>query len=221
MRKNIFFDLDGTLTDPQEGIIRCIQFALEKVGQPAPSAPELIWCIGPPLHESFARLVPAASEEEVWKFVGYYRERFATVGMFENGVYPGIAELVEGLARRHTLFVATSKPEVFATKIMNHYGLAKHFRRVYGSELDGTRSDKGELIGYLLTEEKILPADALIIGDRKHDVLGAKKAGILSVGVTWGYGSDEELRAAGANFIVKDLPSLERLLAGEAATATD
>lgn len=221
MRKNLFFDLDGTLTDPQEGIIRCIQFALEKGGQPVPPAPELLWCIGPPLHESFARLVPLAPEEEVWRFVGYYRERFAKVGIFENGVYPGIAELVARLATRHTLYVATAKPEVFALKIMAHYGLAPHFKRVYGSELDGTRADKGELLRYLLAEERISPADALIIGDRKHDVLGAKKAGIVSVGITWGYGTLEELQTAGADYLVKDVASLERLLADEGAGATD
>lgn len=212
MRQNLLFDLDGTLTDPQERIIRCIQHALEKDGRPVPSHADLLWCIGPPLNESMAKLAPELDEAGVWRLVGYYRERFATVGLFENGVYPEIPGLLARLAQRHTLYVATSKPQIFARKIIDHYGLAPFFRVVYGSELDYTRADKAELIGYILAQEKIAPSEALIVGDRLHDVRGAKKTGIASVGVTWGYGGRAELEAAGADRVVDTVSELEAVL---------
>lgn len=212
MRKNLLFDLDGTLTDPQEGIIRCIQHALEKDGRPVPAHADLLWCIGPPLNESMARLAPELDEAGVWRLVKLYRERFAIVGLYENGVYPEIPALLAKLSQTHNIYTATSKPQVFAQEIIRHYGLAPYFRFVYGSELDYSRADKAELITYILTQEKIDPRDALIVGDRLHDVRGAKKTGILSVGVTWGYGGREELEAAGADHVVDTVPELESLL---------
>lgn len=212
MRPNLLFDLDGTLTDPQEGILTCIRYALEKSGRAAPPASELIWCIGPPLHVSMAILAPEADEKEVWRLVGLYRERFADKGKFENAVFPGIPDLLSELAKSRKLFVATSKPEVFAKEIISHYRLDPYFIRVYGSELDGTRADKGDLIRHILARENLKPEETLIIGDREHDVLGAKKAGVLSVGITWGYGSVEELKAAGAHHVVSNQNDLLTLL---------
>jgi phosphoglycolate phosphatase len=212
MRKNLFFDLDGTLTDPQEGIIRCIQHALAKEGLPVPAHADLLWCIGPPLNESMARLAPGLGEEGANRLVGYYRERFSTVGLYENALYPEIPGLLGRLSQNHVLYVATSKPQVFAREIIRHFGLAPFLRVVYGSELDYTRADKGELVRYILEQEKIDPRDALIVGDRLYDVRGAKIGGIFSVGVSWGYGGREELERAGADYVVDSVPQLEQLL---------
>jgi phosphoglycolate phosphatase len=207
---NLLWDLDGTLTDPQDGIIRCIQFALEQSGLPVPAHEELLWTIGPPLHESFAKLAPTADAAAL---VAKYRERFGPTGLFENSVFWGIPDLLSQLGGfRH--FLATSKPHVFASQILDHFKLTPHFTRVYGSELDGTRSDKGELIAFLLAQEGIAPADALMIGDRRHDIAGAKKNGLAALGVLWGYGSRDELEQAGANILFETPMELREYLQG-------
>ncbi|MCC8940220.1 HAD family hydrolase [Bradyrhizobium sp. Arg68] len=194
----IFFDLDGTLTDPKPGITGSIQYALEKLGRKVPTQDELTWCIGPPLRASFAMLL--GGEEYADRAIELYRERFGTVGLFENSVYPDIAEVLAALrATPRRMFVATSKPHVFATRIIAHFGLSEHFDHVFGSELDGTRVNKVELLAYALERTGADPASAVMIGDRSHDVIGAKRNGIRAVGVTYGYGSAEELREAGAS----------------------
>lgn len=194
----IFFDLDGTLTDPKPGITGSIQYALEKLGRKVPAQDELTWCIGPPLRASFAMLL--GGEEYADRAIELYRERFGTVGLFENSVYPDIAEVLAALrATPRRMFVATSKPHVFATRIIAHFGLSEHFDHVFGSELDGTRVNKVELLAYALEQTGADPASAVMIGDRSHDVIGAKRNGIRAVGVTYGYGSAEELREAGAS----------------------
>jgi phosphoglycolate phosphatase len=208
--KALLWDLDGTLTSPRVGIVRCIQFALEKAGLAPPGEEELLWCIGPPLHHSFAKLAP---DHDPMKLVAFYRERFAEKGLFENEVYPGIPGVLAGL-RDHRHFVATSKPEVYARKIVEHFGLGAHFEQVYGSELSGERTDKGELLRHLLALERL--SEAVMIGDREHDVLGARTAGLPCVGVLWGYGSREELERAGAAAIAEQPAELERLLRGVA-----
>ena len=213
MRAHVLWDLDGTLTDPREGITRCFQHALRSADLAVPGEQELLWIIGPPLQQSFAKLIPQATEAEVWRLVEKYRERFADVGMFENEVYGGIPELLAALkGRRH--YVATSKPRVYAEKILAHFQLSSFLSGTYGSELDGRRSDKGELIGFLLETEKIAPQEAVMIGDRKHDILGAKTAGLESIGVTWGYGSREELEGAGADHVFDSPHQLRAFLLG-------
>jgi phosphoglycolate phosphatase len=211
MKTHILFDLDGTLTDPRLGIITCFQFALGQFNLPAPAQDELLWVIGPPIQQSFARLVPSATETEVRSLVEKYRERFSEVGMFENEVYCGIPDLLKSLANKRK-YVATSKPHLFANKIISHFGLSDFFLRVYGSELNGQRSDKGDLIEFLLESEKISPKEAVIVGDRMHDIVGAKRAGISSIGTTWGYGSREELESAGADFIFDKPHELQKFL---------
>lgn len=196
---HLLFDLDGALTDPFPGITKCIQYALVAIGRPQPSAESLRWCIGPPLRESFASLLGPDKEHLADVAVAKYRERFGSVGLFENNLYPTIAENLEQLKRSgHTLCVATSKPAVFAERIIGHFGLGTYFRSVNGSELDGTRSDKGALIAHVLKRYDIGPADAIMIGDRKHVMIGAHQNGVAGLGVSWGYGSTEELREAGA-----------------------
>jgi len=194
----IFFDLDGTLTDPKPGITRSIQYALQKLDHPTiPTEDELTWCIGPPLRASFVRLLGADHSAD--HAVACYRERFSDVGLYENGVYDGIREVLALLgAAGHRLFVATSKPHVYAERIVAHFGLRDHFERVFGSELDGTRVDKSDLLAYALQETSVDPTRTVMIGDRSHDMVGARNNGIAGIGVLYGYGSRAELLEAGA-----------------------
>ncbi len=209
MTAEVFFDLDGTLTDPKTGITRCILFALQELGLDAPEG-ELTWCIGPPLLESLESLVGPALAPQA---LTLYRERFAALGWLENAVYPGIVELLEHLVREgRPVYVATSKPLVYAERIVRHFGLGDHVLRVFGSELDGTRSDKAELLRFAL-EESDAGSEATMIGDRRHDVVGAKANDLRSIGVTYGYGSRQELEAAGADAIAASPGAVLRLLA--------
>jgi phosphoglycolate phosphatase len=198
--RTIFFDLDGTLTDPKPGITGSIQYALEKLGREVPSQDALAWCIGPPLRASFVTLL--GGEAHADRGVELYRERFGDIGLFENSVYPEIAGVLAKLSEADfRMFVATSKPHVFARRIVDHFGLNRHFEHVFGSELDGTRVHKADLIAYALEQTGADPSRSLMIGDRSHDVLGAKANGIDAIGVTYGYGSREELIAAGARHL--------------------
>src|SRR6478736_8442035 len=194
----IFFDLDGTLTDPKPGITRSIQYALQRLDHPTiPTEDELTWCIGPPLRASFVRLL--GGDHSADRAVSLYRERFSDVGLYENGVYDGIGDVLTKLRTSgHRLFVATSKPHVFAERIIDHFGLRNHFERVFGSELDGTRVDKSDLLEYALKEVSVDPSKTLMIGDRSHDMVGAKNNGMKGIGVLYGYGSRDELIGAGA-----------------------
>jgi len=199
--ENILFDLDGTLTDPRVGITRCIQYALEKLGRPVPPADDLLWCIGPPLRESLHKLL-SPNTDQAETALSFYRERFNAVGKFENKVYPGIVEILDGLnAQGVRLFVATSKPVVFALDIIRHFSLLPFFTRIYGSELDGDLTDKGALIAHILRNETLAAKKTLMVGDRSFDIRGAKKHGIRSLGVTYGYGTRKELIEAGADYI--------------------
>ncbi len=198
-----FFDLDGTLTDPKPGITRCIQYALDRLDEEIPDADDLEWCIGPPLISSMATLV---GEKRAHLAVEYYRERFADVGWAENRPYEGIADLLDDLhSLQIRLYVATSKPHVFANRILEHFHLGGYFIRVYGSELDGTNVDKADLLSSALSETKV-PERTVMIGDRSHDIAGALANGMETIGVTYGYGSYNELKSAGAHQIV-DAPA--------------
>jgi len=196
----VFFDLDGTLTDPKPGITRSIQYALRRLDRAVPSEQELTWCIGPPLHASLKKLL--ATDDLADKALSLYRERFGDIGLFENEVYPGIEATLSVLAESdRRLFVATSKPIVYAERIIDHFKLTGYFERVFGSELDGTRTDKTELLGYALRATGVDPSRATMIGDRSHDMIGARNNGMTAVGVLYGYGSREELVDAGAHHV--------------------
>ena len=197
----IYFDLDGTLTDPKPGITRSIRYALQRLDHHTiPTEDELTWCIGPPLRASFVRLLGADHAAD--RAVTLYRERFSDVGLYENGVYDGISDVLTALcASGHRLFVATSKPHVFAERIIDHFGLRGHFERVFGSELDGTRVDKSLLLEYALKQASVNPAKTLMIGDRSHDMVGARNNGMKGIGVLYGYGSRDELLGAGAHHV--------------------
>lgn len=191
------------MTDPGLGIFRCIRHALEQLEITPPSETVLRKCIGPPLHESFADILQVP-RDRVDAAVAAYRQMYAPTGMWENVIYPGIDDLLSTLENDgFILWVATSKPETFARPILERFRLSSYFRRIYGSELDGTRTNKGDLIEHLLRLECISPLDAVMVGDRKHDIVGAKHNKLRSIGVTWGYGSPEELRDAGADSIVE------------------
>lgn len=201
MRKNILFDLDGTLTDSGEGIMNCAILALEHFGLPIPTREELRVIVGPPLDESFIRFgVPADRTDEA---IRVYRSRYTTVGKFENFPYPGIREALEALKNEgHHLFVATSKPEDMSLEILNKFELAGYFDLICGATLDGSRSRKADVIAYLLKQVGSLE-NIIMVGDTKFDVLGAKEHGIPTIGVDWGYGSREEMLAAGAAAIAE------------------
>ncbi len=208
MPTHVYFDLDGTLTDPFEGITKCILYAVEKLGFPEPSDEFLHSCIGPPLYETFPELV---GNELTLKAVDLYRERFNEIGWRENVAYDGIHDALAAVAGSGcTLFVATSKPHVAAKKIVNHFGMGHFFKDVYGCELDGTRANKSELLKYAIDKNPVA-ATRMMIGDRKHDLIGAIANGIRPIGVSYGYGSTEELNAAGATAIAAapgDLPDI-------------
>jgi len=200
--KNILFDLDGTLTDPKEGITRSIQYALKKLGKAVPTIEDLLWCIGPPLKGSFKTILQS-NDDTAETALSFYREYYIKKGKFENGIYSGIEKVLEKLnKKKFNLFVVTSKPYVFAIEIVTHFSLLSFFKRVYGSELDGKLVDKGELIAYTLKNESVLANNTIMVGDRGHDIVGAKKNGVMSVGVTYGYGTKEELMKSNADFIV-------------------
>jgi phosphoglycolate phosphatase len=197
---NLLFDLDGTLTDSFRGITNCISHALVKLGRPSPPRESLRWCIGPPLKNSFVKLLASDCDKLAEEALVLYRERYGAIGLFENQVYEDIPEVLDALIEAgHTLYVATAKPAVHASRIIDHFGLRRCFKGVYGSELDGTRSDKTSLISHVLQSASIDSSDTLMIGDRKHDIIGARANGLRGFGVLWGYGSKEELVASGAH----------------------
>ena len=187
---NILFDLDGTLTDSFEGITKCISHAMTELGRPAPPPATLGWCIGPPLKKSFARLLDSQDDALTEQALAFYRERFTSVGLFENKVYEDIPQMLETLKNNgHKLYVATSKPEVYAKRIIQHFKMDQYLTRVYGSKLDGTRTDKTSLIAHVLNTESLSANDTIMVGDREHDMIGARENGMPGFGVLWGYGT--------------------------------
>jgi phosphoglycolate phosphatase len=213
MISNILFDLDGTITDPKYGIIRCIQFSLGRLGMEAPQADELVWCIGPPLRASFSRLLQTSENTLLDAALSHYRERFSEIGIYENAVYPGIISALQRIrATGFRVFLATSKPSVYASRILDHFGLTQFFHGIYGSELDGRLSDKGDLVAHILKSEGLDPQLTLIVGDRLHDVLAGKKNGIVTAAVTYGYGSQDEIEEAEPDFIFRSPSDLAAFL---------
>ncbi|WP_445634365.1 HAD family hydrolase [Nostoc sp. DSM 114161] len=209
----ILFDLDGTLTDPKPGITRCIQYALSELGYISPEAEELLWCIGPPIKDSFSQLLKTSDNGLVEKALSIYRSRFSTIGLFENSLYPLIIETLKAIKLAgYKTFVATSKPHIYARRIIEHFSLSLLFDGVYGSELDGTRSAKADLISHILLTEKLSPSSVVMIGDRKHDIIGAKRNNITAIGVTYGYGTEEELKTHGADFIAHCPENIPKLI---------
>ena len=204
MTDNVLFDLDGTLTDPGEGITNSVIFSLEKFGISVSDRSELYKFIGPPLLYSY-REYYGFSESDAKLALKYYREYFSEKGIFENQMYDGITDMLGKLRENGIrLTVATSKPEPFAVKIIEHFGLSKYFSLVAGATMDETRSEKYEVIEYALKKLRLKDkTHCIMAGDRKHDIVGAKKNGLKSVGVLYGYGSRKELENAGADMLAE------------------
>lgn len=213
--KVILFDLDGTLTDPVVGITKSVQYALSKMDIQEPNLDKLTCFIGPPLHVSFAEFY-SFTEEQTLLAVNHYRERFKDKGIYENVLYDGIVPLLKALKeKQYILVVATSKVTAFAEQIIKYFQLDEYFDKIVGSNFDGTRSAKGEIIQYILEGYQELSKDEFVmIGDRKYDVIGAKETGIDSIGVKYGYGSIEELKGSEPTQIVESVEELTALLVG-------
>lgn len=211
----ILFDLDGTLTDSAPGILNSVRYACRKMGLEMPAEATLRKFLGPPLIDSFRTLV-GLSDADADRAVDAFREYFPETGIFENEVYPGIPALLTDLkAAGKTVIIATSKPEAFAKRIMEHFDLARYCDCICGATLDETRTDKAEVIAYALATAGIADKSRVVmVGDREHDVIGAKRNGLPCVGAVYGYGSAEELTAAGADALAETVEDLHRILLG-------
>nr|WP_280520206.1 HAD-IA family hydrolase [Acinetobacter sp. F-1] len=190
--------MDGTLTDPKVGITTSARYGLEKVGHPISDEINIDWIIGPPLKASLAKLLNIETDHILAEqALMAYRERFAVKGLYENHVFEGVAETLAELKRRgYRLFVATAKPTVYAKQILEHFDLAQYFSDIHGSELNGDRTNKAELIQYILAQQQLQADQCMMVGDREHDIFGARHNGIETIAVSYGYGSQEELALA-------------------------
>lgn len=209
----ILLDLDGTITDPAEGITKSVEYALNHFGIRVEDRKALYPFIGPPLYDSFREFynfTDGQAKEAIVK----YRERFAETGIYENKLYEGINDFLEAAnLQGKTLMLATSKPTIFAKRILDYFNLSKYFSFVAGSGLDGSFYTKGDVIRHVLETNKLNnPSAIVMVGDRKHDIIGAKENNIDSIGVLYGYGDRKELEKAGANYIVNDIAGLRNKL---------
>ena len=213
MYQYVLFDLDGTITDPGMGITNAVMYTLEKYHLPVPPRQELYRFIGPPLKDCFAQFY-GFSEEESLNAVKVYREYYGEKGLYENDVYEGMPELLQTLkAQGKILLTATSKPEPFAVKILEHYDLAKYFDFIGGATFDPSRSKKADVIAYVLNKWGITDlSKAVMIGDRKHDIIGAQENGLDSIGVLYGYGNLEEMQEAGATYVAPTVSDILPLI---------
>lgn len=211
--KYLLLDLDGTITDSETGITRCVEYALNHFGIQVDDLRELSPFIGPPLLDSFKDFYNFTDEQAAIA-VEKYRERYEKKGILENKLYPGIGEfLAEARQKDKIVILATSKPEIFAKRILDYFELSNYFSFVAGSGLDGSLHTKTDVIDYILQSNKITDLSSVVmIGDRKHDIIGAKNVSIDSIGVLYGFGDYKELSEAGADYIVEDIPALRKLL---------
>ncbi len=221
MYKVVLFDLDGTLTDSREGICKSVQYALVKMGRPAPELADLECFIGPPLKTSFREFYNITGEEAD-RAVTFYRERYSDVGKYENVPYEGIAEMLYALKEAgYILAVASSKPELFVEDILKHFGLYDYFHYVAGSDMEGKRGEKEDVIEEVFRRMKLDEENrkkyAVMVGDRHFDINGAKYFGLDSIGVTYGFCNDGELEEAGATYVVDTVAQLQELLLSKKA----
>jgi phosphoglycolate phosphatase len=210
---NILFDLDGTLTDPREGITRCIQYALGRFDRAIPPWEQLTWCIGPPLKASFEQLLNTNDPILLDRALAYYRKRFSEKGLFENTLYPGVVSALDDLQRAgFKLFLATSKPRVFARRILDHFKITPYFHTVYGSELDGRLSDKRVLIAHIIEQEELDPTATVMVGDRVYDIAGGKENNVMTAAVAYGYGTQDEINTANPDVVFETIADLTQTL---------
>lgn len=210
--KRILFDLDGTLTDPFLGITRSVAYSLKSFGIEVDDLETLKPFIGPPLDVSF-REYYHMDEAQSWKAVEKYREYFSKKGLFENKVYEGIEDFLQSLLNMDMkLYVCTSKPEVFAKEILDHFSLTPYFTGIYGATLDGSLKNKGDVIVHCIKQEQLNIQDCMMVGDRQHDIVGAHQNQIPCIGVLYGYGSLEEFQEYHCDYIAKDLIELKKII---------
>lgn len=215
MIKNILIDLDGTLTDPREGITTSARYGLNKMGHPIADSENIDWIIGPPLKASLAKILNVSPEDDLAEqaLLGY-RERFAVTGLFENELFDDVKDTLQHLhTQGYRLFLATAKPEIYAKRILEHFNLLQYFEYPYGSELSGERTNKGDLIAYILEKEQLNPQECLMVGDREHDIFGARKNGIETIAVEYGYGSAQELDQAKPKARIQKFSDLLQVIA--------
>ena len=210
--KRILFDLDGTLTDPFLGITRSVAYSLKSFGIEVDDLETLKPFIGPPLDVSF-REYYHMDEAQSWKAVEKYREYFSKKGLFENKVYEGMEDFLQSLLNMDMkLYVCTSKPEVFAKDILDHFSLTPYFTGIYGATLDGSLKNKGDVIAHCIKQEQLNIQDCMMVGDRQHDIVGAHQNQIPCIGVLYGYGSLEEFQEYHCDYIAKDLIELKKII---------
>jgi phosphoglycolate phosphatase len=215
MLSNIFFDMDGTLTDSKEGIVNCIYYALEKLGYPVPEGFNVNDCLGPPLRLSFRRLLHSSDDALIERAVAIYRERFSTIGLFENRVYPGIPELLSALRKNDfKLYVVTTKPRVFAERIIEHFQLAHSFEAIYGTELNGQFDNKADLIEFILKTRLLRAEETVMVGDKREDIVAGKANRTGTIGVTYGYGSPGEITEAAPDDICGSPEEIGQIILG-------
>ena len=214
----LLFDLDGTLTDPRLGIVRCMKHALDTLGAPCPPDDVLASFIGPPLRETFTTLLATSDRSLIEQAMALYRDEYGKAGLFENHVYAGVAQMLEQACElASAAFVATAKLKIFADRIVRRLGLERYFAGVYGPDLSGRLDDKAHLLAHLLASENVSPERAVMIGDRAGDVVSARANRVRSIGVLWGYGSESELKNADADVLCgapAELATSLRRLAG-------
>lgn len=210
----LLFDLDGTLTNSKEGITKSVQYALSKLGIQEDNLHKLEKFIGPPLDESFSKFY-SLSEDETVNAVKYYREYYAVKGIYENDLYPGIPELLSKLRDQDKdMYIATTKPTIFAKEVLKFFNIDDYFSEIVGSFLDGRRTSKAELIRFILSRiPEVAKRKIVMIGDRKHDIHGAKQTGVDSIAVSYGYGTLEELIKAEPTYIAGSVEELSGLIA--------
>jgi phosphoglycolate phosphatase len=202
MISNIFFDLDGTLADPKESILRSFQYALEGLGRPPIADSEVFEFIGPPLRPSFAKVLSTGNKSRVEKAVSLFRERFSREGIAEYDIYPGIATLLSDLYRRsYRLWVVTAKPKIYADKIVRQLKLDRWIAQVFGPELDGRLDDKSELVAHVIGRLNLVPSSIAMVGDRREDIMAGKSNGTLTLAVSYGFGSQKEIADSAPDFI--------------------
>lgn len=209
----VLFDLDGTVSDPATGITRSVIHAMQSLGYTPPAPSSILWVVGPPLRDTFQRLVPQARSQEIEQLVAAFRARYVPIGMYENELYPAMAETLAACAAAgQTLGLATLKPTFLARRVLKHFRLTALFSSIVGSYLDGRRDDKAKVIRRSLAVLGADPARTVMIGDRASDVLAARSCGVPAIGVRWGYAPAGELQRSGPIAIVNNPLALQRLL---------
>ena len=212
MIQTILFDLDGTLIDPKIGITESVRFAMAEMQRPLAPETNLDWCIGPPLKQNFATLLNTSDPDEINTAVAHYRRRYSSSGLFEATVYDVVPAMLAHLIKTgFSLFVATTKPHIYARQIVNHFQLDIYFKEIFGSELDGRLAPKTDLIHYILRQKALDPQKTLMIGDREHDIIGARANNVWSAGVTYGYGHTSALIEAGADKLFHSPAAVQNL----------